>query len=103
MLSAQTRLRLVEIAYKIENGESVSLEERIWAKKWSQSNKSAYEIMRTAERRAINGTPQNNQSMDYLLDRMNIGEPDTSSHKVGPMTPDEIAKFFKAPDWTRRD
>lgn len=103
MLSTQTRLRLEEIAGKIERGDTVTLEESIWAEKWSQSNKSAYEIMRTARRRAINGTPQNNQSLDYLLDRMNLGEPDPQNHKIGPIDPDDLADFFKAPDWTKRD
>lgn len=103
MLSTQTRLRLEEIAGKIERGETVTLEESIWAEKWCQSNKSAYEIMRKARRRAINGTPQNNQSLDYLLDRMNLGEPDPQSHKIGPIDPDDLADFFKAPDWTKRD
>ena len=45
MLSTQTRLRLEKIAQKIENGDEVSLEDMIFAEKWSNTNRSAAEII----------------------------------------------------------
>jgi hypothetical protein len=101
MLSTQTRLRLQEIAGKIERGDEVSLDEMIWAEKWSKSNRSAAEIIRKARRISIQGKGDPG-SLDEFLQTMDLGNADPSTHHVGPMTPDELADFFHNDDDSMR-
>ena len=102
MLSTETRLRLENIAQRISTGGEVSYEDMVWATKWSQHNRSAASILRRAQRLAING-PAHHESMDGLLQGLDLGDPDPSNHLIGPQDPDTLADFFHAPDWTRRD
>lgn len=105
MLRPETRLRLTEIASRIEKGEKVSIEEMIWAEKWSNHNRSAYSIIRTARRRALTG-PTHHDSMDKLLEGLDISDPDPSSHLIGPQEPDSWANYFSTKpneNWLRRD
>lgn len=102
MLSTETRLRLEEIARRISKGETVTIEERVWASKWAEHNRSAFSIMRRAQREAING-PAYPESLDGLLQGLDLGSPDPQDHLVGPQDPEDLADFFHAPDWTRRD
>lgn len=101
MLSTETRLRLQEIASKIENGEEVSLNEMIWAEKWAKANRSAASILRTARRRAITGEVHP-ESIDYLIEKMDLGFENPTDHRFGPMTPDELADFFHNDDDSMR-
>lgn len=102
MLSTETRLRLEDIANRIATSQPVSFEERAWASKWADHNRSASSIMRRAQREAING-PSHPDSLDGLLQGLDLGSPDPQDHLVGPQDPDDLADFFHAPDWTRRD
>ena len=102
MLSTETRKRLEAIANKIANGSEVSFEEMQWAQKWADHNRSAYSIMRTARRMAINGTPEKD-SLDELITGMDLGDPDPSTHLIGPQDPDTLAEWFKAPPWLKND
>ena len=97
MLSTQTRLRLEEIAGKIERGETVSLDEMIWATKWEKVNRSAASIMRTARRRVITGDTHPD-GLDHFIERMDLGFENPADHKIGPMSPDELADFFHNDD-----
>lgn len=100
MLSTQTRLRLQEIAGKIERGEEVSLEDMIWAEKWSKNNRSAAEIIRKARRIAIQGKGKDG-SLDEFLQIMDLGNPDPSDHRTRFNGADDIADFFKNDDMRR--
>ena len=97
MLSTQTRLRLEDIAARIAGGLNVTFEEMQWAQKWSEHNRSAAAIMRKARRRAINGEPAEG-SIDELLDGLDLGDPDPSTHLTSESTADDILNFFKRND-----
>jgi hypothetical protein len=105
MLSTQTRLRLEDIAARIAGGLSVTLEEMTWATKWGQHNRSAAEILRRGRRRAINGVPEQG-TIDELIDVFDLGDPDPSSHLIGPQDPEDLANWFKrdrTDDWRQTD
>ena len=102
MLSTETRLRLEDIANRIRLGENVSYTDMVWATKWAEHNRSAHSILRRAQREAIDG-PVHPDSLDGLLHGLDIGDPYPSNHLIGPQDPDDLADFFKAPGWTRRD
>jgi len=104
MLSTKIRLMLQEIANKIENQQTVSLEEMILAEKWAKSNRSAAEILRKARRISIQGKGEPG-SLDELLQAMDLGNPDPSTYKSGPMSPDDLADFFRNDndEWLKRD
>lgn len=102
MLSTTTRLKVESICARIERKEQVSLAEITWIQKWAKSHRSVYEMLTRARRRAVTG-PVDPESMDGFLDALNIGEPDPSSHITGASSIDELADFFKAPDWIQRD
>ena len=102
MVSAQTRLRLEDIAARIATGEEVSFEEASFIQKWATHNRHAYEILERARRMAISGKPKPG-SMDELIDGMNLGFSDPGRHLIGPQSPDDLSNFFKAPPWLRHD
>lgn len=102
MLSTKTRLRLQAIADKIANHEEVSFTEMQWAQKLADHNRSAYSILRTARRLSINGKPEKD-SLDELITGLDLGDPDPSTHLVGPQDPDTLAQWFKAPKWLKND
>jgi hypothetical protein len=105
MLSTPTRLRLEDIAARIAGGVTVTFEEMQFAQKWANANRSAAEILRRARRRAINGEPEKG-SLDELLEVMDLGDPDPSTHLIGPQSPDELAEWFrrdKENDWRQHD
>lgn len=88
MLSTETRLRLEEIALKIQNHEEVSLSEMIWAEKWSKVNRSAASILSKARRISIQGEAHPD-SLDGFLQAMDLGNSDPSTHLIGPQDNDK--------------
>jgi len=102
MLSTQYRLRLQEIAGRIERGEEVSLEDMIWSEKLCKANRSAAEIIRKARRIAIQGKGKEG-SLDEFLQIMDLGHPDPSEHRTQFDGADDIADFFKSDEDMRRD
>lgn len=105
MLSTQTRLRLEDIAARIAGGLNVTFEEMTWATKWSQHNRSAAEILRRGRRRAINGIPEQG-TLDELIDVFDLGDPDPSTHLLGPQDLEDLANWFKqdkTDDWRQHD
>ena len=102
MLSTQIRLRVEALCQRIEAGESITLADMTWLTKWAKSHRSVHEMLNRARRRAVNGLPEAG-SLDDLLDGLNLGNPDPGSHLNGSSTVDDIANFFKSPDWMRRD
>ena len=83
MLSTQYRLRLEGICKSIAAGTEVSLEDMIWAEKLSKANTSARGMIKQARR--MNTNPN-----DSFLNNLNIGDSDSSNHKRGFDSPDEI-------------
>jgi len=103
MLSTQYRLKLEFICKCIANGESVKLEDMIWAEKLGKANTSAREMLKKARRQAsgiVEGT------MDDFLNKMGLGDPDPSNHKTSFDSADDVIEWFhqdKPDDWRQRD
>jgi ribosome assembly protein YihI (activator of Der GTPase) len=93
MLSNKDRQKINNILDRIEANESVSLNEMIFVEKYAKANRHVYEMLKVARRRSIGGVPPQ-ESLDGLLDRMNLGDPDPSNHKTGTMGIDELTDFF---------
>lgn len=103
MLSHQTRLKIEFLCAKIERGEPVELAEMTWLQKQANANRSAHDMVQRARRRAVTTEPPQKGSMDEFLSDLNLGDPDPAAHLTGDSTIDDIAAFFKSPDWMRRD
>lgn len=106
MLSTAYRLRLQFICSRIANGQPVKLEDRIWATKLGQSNRSADTMLRQARRKA-NNPDMPPEGLDSFLNALDIGAVDEESKGITSFnTPDEIANYFRRknePDWRQRD
>ena len=99
MLSTSYRLRLEAICKAIAAGTEVSLEDMIWAEKLGKANTSARGMIKQARRMKTNPN-------DSFLNNLNIGDPDSSNHKRGFGSPDEIVDWFhqeRSDDWRQRD
>lgn len=101
MLSTQTRLRLEQIAARIESGEEVSLEDMIFAEKWSKANQSAAAIIRKARRVAVQGKGKEG-SLDEFMQIMDLGNPDPQTHLDSTMSVDDLYNFFRNDDDSMR-
>ena len=104
MLSTQYRLRLEFICKKIANKEEVKLEDMIWAEKLAKAHTLAREWLQKARRQAAQDIQEG--SMDDFMNRMGLGDPDPSNHKMGFDGADEIVDWFqrdKPDDWRQRD
>ena len=99
MLSTQYRLRLTAICKDIGAGVEVSLEDMIWAEKLAKANTAARGMLSTARRISKDPT-------DSFLNSLNIGDPDSSNHRRGFGSPDEVVEWFhqeRSDDWRQRD
>ena len=97
MLSTQYRLRLEAICEKIIKGESVELNEIIWAEKLAKSNRSAATILRQARRKAEN-PDMTEDSLDGFLNAMDIGG--LGHERFGRRGFDSVDDLH---DWFKRD
>ena len=99
MLSTQYRLRLQAICKDIASGTEVSMEDMIWAQKLAKANTSARGMLNKARRMSTNPN-------ESFLNNLNIGDPDSSNHRRGFGSPDEVVDWFpqeRADDWRHRD
>ena len=99
MLSTQYRLRLAAIGKDIAAGTDVSLDDMIWAEKLSKANTSARGMLQTARKMATNPD-------ESFLNNLNIGDPDSSNHRRGFGSPEEVVDWFhqeRSDDWRQRD
>jgi len=102
MLSHQYRVRLENICEKIVNGQTVELNDIIWAEKLAQHNRSAASILRRARRKSLN-PDMTEDSLDGFLNALDLGDPDPSNHRSHFGSADDIADFFRNDDNMRRD
>jgi hypothetical protein len=106
MLSTQYRLRLEGICKKIVLGESVGLEDMIWAEKLAKANRSAATILRQARRKAENPDMQEGD-MDDFLNQLDIGGFGNERFgKRGFDSVDDMIDWWtedKPDDWRQRD
>ena len=99
MLSTQYRLRLEAICKDIASGAEVGLEDMIWANKLAKANTAARGMLQSARRISTDPT-------DSFLNSLNIGDPDSSNHRRGFGSPDEVVEWFhqeRSDDWRQRD
>ena len=99
MLSTQYRLRLEAICKDIASGTDVTLPDMIWAENLSKSNTSARGMLNKARRMSTDPT-------DSFLNNLNIGDPDSSNHKRGFGSPEDVVDWFhqeRSDDWRQRD
>ena len=99
MLSTNYRLRLEGICKSIAAGTEVSMEDMIWAQKLSKANTSARGMLSTARRMRTNPN-------DSFLNNLNIGDPDSSNHRRGFGSPEDVIDWFhqdRPDDWRQRD
>ena len=99
MLSTQYRLRLESICKDVASGTEVTLENMIWANKLAKANTSARGMLNKARKMATNPD-------ESFLNNLNIGDPDSSNHRRGFGSPDEIVDWFhqeRSDDWRQRD
>lgn len=105
MLSTEYRLRLQFICNRIAKQQEVQLTDVIWAEKLAKANRSAAELLRKARRFACNPKIETN-SLDSLLNDLDLGDPDPSNHRTGFKSADDIVDWFsqeKTDDWRQRD
>ena len=102
MLTHQYRVRLENICESIINGQSVELNDIIWAEKLAQHNRSAASILRRARRKSLN-PDMTEDSLDGFLNALDLGDPDPSNHRSHFGSADDIADFFRNDDNMRRD
>jgi hypothetical protein len=101
MLSTPYRLRLSGICNKIATCQPVPLEDRIWAQKLGEANRTAASMLRCAHRSATN-PDMIEGSMDAFLNALDIG----GQPKRRFEGPDDIADWFRRDDtldWRQRD
>jgi len=106
MLSTKYRLRLEAICARIAAQQPVELQDRIWANKLGEVNRTAASMLRQAQRRAQN--PEMHEgSLDDFLNQLDIGGLGDEAKGIRRFnSPDEIADFFrqdKPEDWRQRD
>jgi len=105
MLSTETRLRLEDICARIRGGFNVTFEEITWAQKWANHNRVAQRMLSQARRVSAQGEPKPG-SMDEFLNDLDIGNPDPSTHLMGPQNPVDLAEWFRQDrenDWRQHD
>jgi hypothetical protein len=107
MLSTVYRLRLEEICEKIVKGETVELNEIIWAEKLAKANRSAATILRQARRKAENPDMVEGD-LDDFMNRMDLGGLGHERFgRRGFDSPDDLHDWFKRDEdddtWRQRD
>jgi hypothetical protein len=107
MLSTVYRLRLEEICEKIVKGETVELNEIIWAEKLAKANRSAATILRQARRKAENPDMVEG-SLDDFMNQMDLGGLGHERFGIrGFDSPEDLHDWFKRDEdddtWRQRD
>lgn len=94
MISTTTRLQVEYICNRIANRAEVPLAEMTWIQKWATSNRTVYEMLRSARRKAMSA----DTNLDNFLNDLGLGEPDPTDHLTGGTHPDRIAEWFHRND-----
>jgi hypothetical protein len=109
MLSTAYRLKLENICERIAKGETVELNEIIWAEKLAKANQTAAKFLRQARRTAENPDMQKDD-LDDFLNQLDIGSLGHERRGIrGFNSPDDIAEWFgrdrddNEENWRRRD
>ena len=99
MLTTSSRLRIQEILTRIANGNTVTLEERIYINKYASKNQNVSAWLRKASN--IQRNKNNSNEIDELLNGLNLCSSDP--HSTYNPDQDDIGEWFSgAPSWIRR-
>ena len=99
MLTTTSRLRIQEILTRIANGNTVTLEERIYINKYASKNQNVSAWLRKASN--IQRNKNNSNEIDELLNGLNLCSSDP--HSTYNPDQDDIGEWFSgAPSWIRR-
>tara|TARA_Y100001968_G_C19376953_1_gene728173 strand:- start:977 stop:1279 length:303 start_codon:yes stop_codon:yes gene_type:complete len=99
MLSTSARIRIQEILTRISNGNTVTLEERIYINKYASRNQNVSTWLRKASHLQRN-KPISNQ-IDELIDGLNLCSSDP--HSTYDPDHDDLGEWFTgAPSWIRK-
>ncbi len=99
MISSETIDNIKEILKRLSNGESVTLDERIFIQKASDEDQKVNSWLKRAKRlQAENGS---NDSIGKLINDLDLGPLDSES--LYKPNPDELGNWFTgAPSWVSR-
>ncbi len=99
MLSSSTRLRISDILKRIENGQPVSISERIYLKKFADNDQSVASWVHKA--RVKQKRTKQVDGIEELLNGLSLGSPDPNTDFNSKE--DDLADWFKgAPSWLSR-
>ena len=99
-LTNQTRLKIKNIIMRIETGEEVSLEERIYLEKLAKHNSTIWTWLKKANSLRRYGK-QNVDGINGLIQSLGLDGLDSENH-FDPKN-DDIANWFGgSPDWVKR-
>tara|TARA_Y100001968_G_C19413190_1_gene747502 strand:- start:1388 stop:1690 length:303 start_codon:yes stop_codon:yes gene_type:complete len=99
MLTTSTRIRIQGILNRIEKGDKVSLEERIYINKYASRNQNVSAWLRKASHLQRNKINPN--AIDELLNGLNLCS--TDPHSTYDPNQDDLGEWFTgAPSWIRR-
>ena len=99
MFSTTTRLRLKDILQSVSNGETITLEDRLYLSKYADQNQTISNCLRRAQL-AQQKRPDTN-SIDLLLNDLDLApsDPQTIFHEKE----DDLGEWFcGAPSWIGR-
>jgi|TARA_R100001510_G_scaffold52828_1_gene53891 hypothetical protein len=88
-----------QICKDIAAGTEVSMGDMIWAQKLAKANTSARGMLKQARRQVTNPN-------ESFLNNLNIGDPDSSNHRRGFGSPEDVIDWFhqdRPDDWRQRD
>ena len=99
MLTTSARIRIQQILTRLSKGNKVTLEERIYIKKYASRNQNVSAWLRKAlhiQRKSINSNP-----IDELLNGLDLCSSDP--HSTYNPDQDDLGEWFSgAPSWIRR-
>ncbi len=99
MFSTTTRLRLKDILQRVSNGETITLEDRLYLSKYADQNQTVSNCLRKAQLRQQNKTPTN--GIDHLLNSLDLYPTDPQS--TFNAKEDDLGEWFcGAPSWLGR-
>ncbi len=99
MLTTASRLRIQEILSRLEMGNKVTLEERIYINKYASKNQNVSSWLRKAS--LIQRKKQISNPIDELLDGLDLRSEEP--HSTYNPDHDDLGEWFSgAPEWIRR-
>ncbi|WP_369793819.1 hypothetical protein [Synechococcus sp. KORDI-100] len=97
MLTTATRLRIQDILRRVAQGQSVSLQDRIYVNKFAEHDRTVNSWVNRARRMQLQQAPS--KGLDGFLDDLDLG-----SEEEGDQYRGDLGDWFgNASPWLRRD